>query len=77
MIETDRATALAALYAADSTGADIPDVEGLTKRAAHLVSGTIEHRDDIDEVITTTSDSWRLERMRSSIETSFDWPDSN
>ena len=63
MIETDRATALAALYAADSTGANVPDIEGLTKRAAHLVAGTMEHRDEIDAVITATSDSWRLERM--------------
>lgn len=63
MIETDRATALGALYAADSTGSDTADVDGLTKRAAHLVTGTMEHKVAIDEVITAASDSWRLERM--------------
>jgi N utilization substance protein B len=63
MIETDRETALAALYAADSMGVETPDTEGLTKRAAHLAQGTMQHRTEIDEIISATSESWRLERM--------------
>lgn len=63
MIETDRAAALGALYAADSTGSSEPDTNELSKRAAHLATGTLQHRDAIDQVIASTSDSWRLERM--------------
>ena len=63
MIETDRAEALGALYAADATDADTVDVDDLSPRAASLAKGTIAHKTDIDAAIAHASTSWRIERM--------------
>jgi len=58
-----RPAALDALYAAEAIGADEPDVEGLGRRARHLVSGTWRHRSELDAELAGASHGWRLERM--------------
>ena len=57
-----RQAALEALYAADLTGAE-PDLGELSARAGRLVTGVRLHRDDLDEVIASLAEGWRLERM--------------
>lgn len=63
MRETDRADALGVLYAHDSTGSADIDTSDVSRRAAHLASGTVEHLGQIDELIGSVSTSWRIERM--------------
>lgn len=58
-----RAAALEALYAAESTGAEEPDVDGLGGRAARLASGAWSLRVELDAELATASSGWRVERM--------------
>ncbi|MFE6994706.1 transcription antitermination factor NusB [Microbacterium sp. NPDC057659] len=72
-----RKRALDILFAADVRGEDIATtLASEAKRAAsepareaswlyarEIVDGVVDHRDDIDEQITTHSRDWRLERM--------------
>lgn len=51
-------------------GGQSPDPEKVRRRvhqafdrARELVSGTAEHREEIDELIRSQADNWRLERM--------------
>ena len=51
-------------YAAEA--ADSPGSEGRSKAFEHareLVSGTVEHVEEIDALIVAQADNWRLERM--------------
>lgn len=58
-----RVAALEALYAAESTGAEKPDLDGLGRRAARLAAGTWDRRAQLDAEIATASSGWRVERM--------------
>ncbi len=58
-----RPAALDALYAAEAIDADQPEVEGLGRRARHLVSGTWLHRSELDAELAGASRDWRVERM--------------
>jgi len=61
--EEARAQALAALYAAESTGADVPDVSDLPGRARRLAAAVWEHRAGLDRRIGEVASGWRIERM--------------
>jgi N utilization substance protein B len=63
MIERDRADALGALYAWDSTETDTAETEDLSPRAAHLVGGVVSNAKAIDQAIGDAATSWRIERM--------------
>lgn len=63
MIERDRADALGALYAWDSTGSESVDVDDISPRAAHLVNGVVNNIEEIDRAISEAATSWRIERM--------------
>lgn len=58
-----REQALGALYAADSRGLEVIDVEQISLRAATLAEGVWDRREAIDEIITGVSSNWRIERM--------------
>ena len=57
-----RDQALAALYAADMTGAP-PLTDGLSGRAQRYVDGTWKDRKALDAAIAAAATGWRLERM--------------
>jgi N utilization substance protein B len=62
-VSTDaRDLAVAALYELDLRGSTEPPTD-LPPKAAALVAGVIEHRNELDEAIDTVSEHWRLERM--------------
>ena len=63
MNPSDRADALGALYAADTTNRDDVDTSGLSARAAHLAESTMRHREELDNAITAAGSSWRIDRM--------------
>ncbi|HHC07114.1 MAG TPA: transcription antitermination factor NusB [Actinobacteria bacterium] len=58
-----RATALRALYAAETAGREAPDLDGLDRRARHLVEGVWERREDLDRLLGDLVKGWRIERM--------------
>jgi len=58
-----REQALRALYAADAVDTSEPDLTGLSGRAGRMVTGVWELRDQLDEIIASTSTGWRVERM--------------
>ncbi len=58
-----RVAALEALYAAESTGAQEPDLEGLGGRAGRLAAGAWDRRAELDAELATASSGWRVERM--------------
>lgn len=60
-----REQALSALYAADAVHAEEPDLSGLSARAGRLASGVWQCREELDEIIASTSTGWRVERMPS------------
>lgn len=63
MTSEPRDRALAALYAAEASGAEEPDLEGLSGRAARLTSAVWAVRSDLDAVIGEYAEDWRVERM--------------
>jgi N utilization substance protein B len=58
-----RIAAFEALYAADAAGVESPDVEGLGKRAASLVTGAWAARSEIDAELERAARGWRVDRM--------------
>ena len=56
-----RDVALEALYELETRGAH--ELEGLTGRAARLVAGVLENREDLDHEIESASDNWSVARM--------------
>ncbi len=58
-----REDALAAIYAAEQRRLELPDTEGLSRRAAALARGVWEHRAELDEALERASMHWRVDRM--------------
>lgn len=59
-----RDQALTALYEIDQRGFSTTEsIKDLPAKAARMVRGYLEHRDEIDGRIATASTTWRLERM--------------
>lgn len=57
-----RQLAIEALYEADQR--DVTDVgEGLPARVERMVTGVLEHQEDLDRQIDAVSDHWRINRM--------------
>jgi N utilization substance protein B len=62
-VTTDaRDLALAALYEMDQRGS-VEAPPDLPPKAAGLVAGVLEHRQELDRAIDAVSEHWRLERM--------------
>lgn len=59
-----RAQALTALYEAEALDA-APVVDEISAKAARIVAGVWDNREDLDERIDSTSTGWRVERMPS------------
>ncbi len=53
---------LEALYQAE-VGEAAPDVSGLPSRAARLISGVMDHREELDGAIEQASEHWSVARM--------------
>ncbi len=56
-----RDVALETLYELETTGEQ--EFEGLTGRAARLVAGVLEHREELDHEIASASEHWSVARM--------------
>ncbi|CAN5795923.1 transcription antitermination factor NusB [soil metagenome] len=57
-----RQAAIEALYEADQR--ELKEAaEGLSARAARMVTGVLEHQTDLDRLIDAASDHWRINRM--------------
>ena len=57
-----RALALEAIYEADLRQIEDP-AAGLTGKARRMVTGVMEHRDELDEHLDEISDRWPVRRM--------------
>lgn len=57
-----RAQALRALYEADARDAE-PMTDEVSAKAARIATGVWRNRNDLDDLIDTTSTGWRVERM--------------
>ena len=62
MSKEARLAALEALYGAEARSGE-PDLSGLSARAKRMVSGVVDHRDELDATLSTASRGWRVERM--------------
>jgi len=61
--EEARVQALGALYATDVLSRDEVDVSAISARAAALASGTWDHKAELDALIESVAETWRVDRM--------------
>lgn len=57
-----RAQALTALYEAEARHTEV-ETDELSSKAARITLGVWDNRDDLDDLIDSTSTGWRVERM--------------